>query len=109
MQDSQELVFRCSLVEQGNLLVDEEGVGDPDELDVLRPHHQLLQVWLFVKGQSRIHPELSKVHVEGEVHELLRQLSDRENIERDSHSDWDTTIVRSDSSVITNLEGVEKV
>ena len=29
-------------MEGGHLLVDEEGVGDPDEPDVLRPHHQLL-------------------------------------------------------------------
>ena len=32
------------LMEERDLLVDEEGVWDPDELDVLRPHHQLLQV-----------------------------------------------------------------
>ena len=32
------------LMEERNLLVDEERVGHPDELDVLGPHHQLLQV-----------------------------------------------------------------
>ena len=42
LRDPQELVLRGRLVEGGHLLVDEEGVGDPDEADVLRPHHQLL-------------------------------------------------------------------
>ena len=42
LRDPQELVLRGRLVEGGDLLVDEEGVGDPDEPDVLRPHHQLL-------------------------------------------------------------------
>ena len=33
-------------MEAGDLLVDEEGVGDPDELDVVRTHHQLVQARL---------------------------------------------------------------
>ena len=34
------------LMEAGDLLVDEEGVGYPDELDVVRTHHQLVQTRL---------------------------------------------------------------
>ena len=33
----------CCCMEPGLLLVDEEGVRHPDELDVVRPHHQLLE------------------------------------------------------------------
>ena len=56
-----------------------------------------------------ISPELSKVHIEGEIHELLRQVPDGENVESHSDSDRLASIVGSDSSVITNLEGVEDV
>jgi hypothetical protein len=29
-------------MEAGNLLIDEESVRDPDKLDIVRPHHQLV-------------------------------------------------------------------
>ena len=32
-------------------------------------------------------PELSEVHVEGEVHELLGEVADAEDVERDPDSD----------------------
>ena len=52
-------------------------------------------------------PELSKVHIKGEIHEFLWEVSDGENVKSDSNSDWDTAIVGADSSVVANLEGVE--
>ena len=104
VHDPQELVLRGGLVEQSDLLVDEERVRHPDELDVLRAHHQLLQVRLFIKGQAGVHPELPEVHVEGEVHELLRELSDGEDVEGDAHRDGDAAIVGPDSPVVANLK-----
>ena len=47
------------LMEERDLLVDEESVGHPDELDVLRPHHQLLQVLRPLERQPRVSPELA--------------------------------------------------
>ena len=33
----------CCCMELGRLLVDKKGVGNPDQLDVVRPHHKLLE------------------------------------------------------------------
>ena len=52
-------------------------------------------------------PKLSKVHIKGEIHEFLWEVSDGENVKSDSNSDRDTAIVWSDSSVVANLEGVQ--
>ena len=53
--------------------------------------------------KATVFPELSEVHVEGEVHELLADLGHREDIESDSHRYWITSIVWPHSSVIINL------
>ena len=117
---SEELVLRGGLVEQSDLLVDKEGVRNPDLLDVLCSNNKLLQINLSVKSQSEkqifstlnvflfrvlpgICPELPEVHVEGEVHELLREVTDAEDVEGDSHGDWLASVVGADSSVVTNL------
>ena len=39
-------LYLCGDVEVCDLLIDEEGVGDPDQVHVVRPHHQLLQASL---------------------------------------------------------------
>ena len=49
---SEELVLRGGLVEQSDLLVDKEGVRNPDLLDVLCSNNKLLQINLSVKSQS---------------------------------------------------------
>ena len=46
---------------------------------------------------------LPEVHVEGEVHELVADFSHVEDIEGDTNRDWWTTIVGSNTSVVTNL------
>ena len=89
-------------------------------LDVLGSDNKLLQINLSVKSQSEnthflnvvflsrvlpgVRPELPEVHVEGEVHELLREVADAEDVECDSHRDWLASVVGADSSVVTNLE-----
>ena len=86
---SQELVLRGGFVEGGDLLVDEEGVRHPDEADVLRPHHQLLDTKVGpVELEPVVGPELTEVHVEGEVHELLREVSNGEDVEGHADCDW---------------------
>ena len=52
-------------------------------------------------------PKLAKVHVKGEVHVLLAEVTDAEDVEADSHSDGDTAIVGPDSLVITHHELIE--
>ena len=119
MHYSQELVLRSGLVEQSDLLVDKEGVRNPDLLDVLCSNNKLFQINLSVKSQSEntyffnvvflsfslpgIRPELPEVHVEGEVHELLREVADTENVESDTDSNWLASVIRADPSVVTNL------
>ena len=71
-------------MESCHLLIDKECVRDPDEPNVLRPHHQLLDPEVGpIELKPVVAPELSEVHVEGEVHELLREVTDGENIESD--------------------------
>ena len=73
-------------MEGRHLLIDEECVRNPDETNVLRSHHQLLDPKVGpVELEPIVAPELSEVHVEGEVHELLRQVSDGENVQGDPH------------------------
>ena len=67
MQNSQELVLGGGLVEVGSLLVDKEGVRNPDQLDVVGAHHKLLKTIPLLKGEARVRPELPEVHVQGEV------------------------------------------
>ena len=110
-------------MELGGFLVDKESVRHPDEVDVVRTNHQLTHpATAHVKPQTVVSPELPayylsalgrpyqyhlpEVHVEGEVHELVADFTHVENVERDSHRDWGTTIVRSDTSVVTNLPKV---
>ena len=108
---SEELVLRGGLVEGGDLLVDEEGVRDPDEPDVLCSNHELIDPELgTIESQSGVCPELSEVlkktflefmtpqldtnHVKCEVHKFFRQVSDGENVESDSDSDRGSSEVR---------------
>ena len=109
VHDPQELVLGGGLVEQGNLFVDKECVRDPNLFDILGSNNQLFQISLTIKSKSWIVPELSEVHVEGEVHELLRQVSDGEHVEGDSYCDRLSAIVWTNSSVVTNLERVQDV
>ena len=92
-------------VKESDLLVDKEGVGNPDEADVLRPDHQLVDPKVHrVEGQPGVGPELAEVHVEGEVHVLLGEVADGENVEGDPDGDGDASIVWSDPSVVSNLK-----
>ena len=52
-------------------------------------------------------PKLAKVHVKGEVHVLLAEVTDAEDVEADSNSDGDAAIVGPDSLVITHHELIE--
>ena len=49
-------------------------------------------------------PKLAKVHVKGEVHVLLAEVTDAEDVEADSHRDGDAAVVGSDSFVVTHHE-----
>ena len=72
LRDSQKLVFRGCLVKCCDLLVDEERVRDPDESDVLGPHHQLIDPEVrAIELEPVVWPELTEVHVEGKIHEFL--------------------------------------
>ena len=62
-QDPQELVFRRGLVEVSRLLIHEERVRHPDEVNVLCTHHQLLQARPLREGEAGVLPELPEVHV----------------------------------------------
>ena len=53
---------------------------------------------------SKVSPE---VHVEGEVHELVADFPHVEDVERNSHGDRWTTVVRSYTSVVANLPRVQ--
>ena len=53
---------------------------------------------------SKVSPE---VHVEGEVHELVADFPHVEDVERNSHRDRWTTVVRSYTSVVANLPRVQ--
>ena len=91
-------------MKERNLFIDKECVWNPDEPDVLRPDNQLLQVLRPLKRQSGVGPELAEVHVEGEVHELLWELTDAEDVEGDPDCDWLASIVGTDSTIIANLK-----
>lgn len=97
-------------VKESDLFVDKECVRHPDETDVFRPHHQLVDPKVHrVEGEPWVCPELAEVHVKGEVHVLFREIADGEDVEGDPHSDWYPTIVGSHPPVVTNLERVEDV
>ena len=97
-------------VKESNLFVDKECVGHPDEADVLGPHHQLVDPEVHrVKGEPGVGPELAEVHVEGEVHVLLGEVPDGEDVEGDPHRDGDPPIVGPHPPVVPNLKGVENV
>ncbi len=71
-------------MEGRHLLVDEECVWDPDEPNVLRTNHELLDPEVgSVEHEPIVAPELPEVHVEGEVHELLREVANGENVQGD--------------------------
>ena len=92
------------LMKERNLLIDKEGVWDPNQPDVLGSHHQLLQILRPLKRQPGVCPELTEVHVEGEVHELLGELANAEDIEGDTDSDGRPPIIGTHSPVIANLK-----
>ena len=52
-------------------------------------------------------PKLAKVHVKGEVHVLLAEVTDAEDVEADAHCDGDAAVVGSDPLVITHHELIE--
>ena len=43
VQDSQELIFCCGLVEIGSLFIDKESVWNPDQLNVVSTDNQFFQ------------------------------------------------------------------
>lgn len=67
MQNSEELIISGCIVKVSLFLIHEECVRDPDEFNVLSTNNQLFKTDPFVKGQPGVLPELSEVHVEGEV------------------------------------------
>jgi hypothetical protein len=71
MQNSQELIISGCIVKVSLFLIHEECIRDPDELNVLSTNNQLFKTNTFVKGQSGVLPELSEVHVEGEVLQIV--------------------------------------
>ena len=91
-------------MKESDLFIDKEGVWDPYQPDVLGSHHQLLQILRPLKRQPGVCPELPEVHVEGEVHELLRELANAQDVEGDSDSDRGPPIIWTHSPVITNLK-----
>ena len=54
-------------------------------------------------------PKLAKVHVKGEVHVLLAEVTDAEDVEADAHRDGDAAIVGSHPPVVADLERVQDV
>ena len=52
-------------------------------------------------------PKLAKVHVKGEVHVLLAEVTDAEDVEADAHRDGDPAIVGPHPLVITHHELIE--
>ena len=52
-------------------------------------------------------PKLAKVHVKGEVHVLLAEVTDAEDVKADAHRDGDAAIVGPDPLVITHHELIE--
>ena len=91
-------------MKESNLFIDKEGVWDPYQPDVLSSDDQLLEILWPLKRQSGIGPELAEVHVEGEVHELLGELANAEDVEGDADSDWRSSVIRADSPIISNLK-----
>ena len=67
MQNSQELVFCGRSVKVGCFLIDKEGVGDPDKLNILCPHYKFLETQASLEGEPRVPPKLAEVHVECKV------------------------------------------
>ena len=54
-------------------------------------------------------PKLAKVHVKGEVHVLLAEVTDAEDVEADPHRDGDAAVVGPHPPVVADLEGIEDV
>ena len=91
-------------MKESNLFIDKEGVWDPYQPDVLSSDDQLLEILWPLKRQSGVGPELTEVHVEGEVHELFGELADAEDVEGDSDSDGRSPVIWTDSPIISNLK-----
>ena len=53
-------------------------------------------------------PELSEVHVEGEVHELLGEVADAEDVERDPDSDRGPWAARHEIVVNIKIFNIDK-
>ena len=94
-------------MKESNLFIDKEGVWDPYQPDVLSSHHKLLQILRSLKRQSGVSPELPEVHVKSEVHELLGELADAEDVEGDTDGDGRSSVVRSHAPIIANLKHSE--
>ena len=54
-------------------------------------------------------PKLAKVHVKGEVHVLLAEVTDAEDVEADAHRDGDAAIVGPHPPIVADLERVQDV
>ena len=67
VQYPQKLIIGRGIVKVGGLFVHKKCVWHPDQLDVFRPYYELFKANLTLKGQPRVLPKLSEVHVQGEV------------------------------------------
>ena len=53
-------------------------------------------------------PKLAKVHVKGEVHVLLAEVTDAEDVKADAHRDGDAAVVGPHPPVVADLEIVQQ-
>jgi hypothetical protein len=67
MQNSQELILSGSVVKIGGFFIDKKCIWNPDEFDILGAHNKLFQPKALFKAESRILPELAKIHVERKI------------------------------------------
>ena len=51
----------------GCFLIDKEGVGNPDKLDIFCTHYKFFKAQTPLEGEARVLPKLSEVHVECKV------------------------------------------
>ena len=51
---------------------------------------------------------IPEIHVKGEIHELLADFAEREDVKADSHSYGRTSVIRSHPSVVPNLKPEQK-
>ena len=63
---------------------------------------------LRIERKSWITPELTEVHVKGEVHVFLREVTNAEDVEADAHRDGDAAVVGPHPPVVADLEVVQE-